>query len=527
MADTTLQQHQSGILTRNPGMEQKLKLSAHQLHSVRILESSTVDLEKALRDLVNSNPLLELDTCDMQRTENEEKPDKDEEMEDMENISPDLPDPSGEFDPYRLSSASGERTPEKKEWEDFLEDLAEDPESWEDPSFCSLASSGEKDYPSTGSSTSSENDPKEYFFNTLTKEQNLKDLLMEELAFADVHKNIRKGAECIIGSLEENGYFTDPLTDVAQMADISLDEAEEALALVQKFDPPGVAASSLSECLLLQLQRQKKKDRILEKIIKEHLEDVGRNRLPYIAEKLKISMEKLSEELEKLKKLDPAPGIRYNGIKNKHIIPDVIVEEDKDGEFTVTLNSRSTPKLYFSHTYDSLISSPSLTAEEKNYFKEKTAEGKLAIYELQHRASTILRIANLIVSEQYEFMKHGGSTLKPLTMHLAADKLGVDDSTISRTCNEKYMLTPQGLFEFKYFFNTGFVNENGEEASNKAVMEMIREMIEEEDPSKPLSDEKLSALLKEKGYLVARRTVMKYRENMKIPSSQGRRKHIG
>ena len=110
MADTTLQQHQSGILTRNPGMEQKLKLSAHQLHSVRILESSTVDLEKALRDLVNSNPLLELDTCDMQRTENEEKPDKDEEMEDMENISPDLPDPSGEFDPYRLSSASGERT---------------------------------------------------------------------------------------------------------------------------------------------------------------------------------------------------------------------------------------------------------------------------------------------------------------------------------------------------------------------------------------------------------------------------------
>ena len=517
MRDTLLQHH-TGELSRNLGMEQKLKLSAHQLHSVRILESSTAQLKDILQDLVHTNPLLELASNDMELMDAEEKK---EENEDMDTLSGEEPSPCGEDDPYSQIHSSVENIQEK-DWEDYLEDLAENPESWEDTSFCSLASHEEKDtFPS-----SPDNDPKEYFFNNLTREQNLKDLLMEELSFADETESVKKGAECIIGSLEENGYFTDPLTDVAQTMDITLDEAEEALALVQSFDPPGVAATSLSDCLLLQLKRQKNRDRLLEKIIREHLEDIGRNRLPFIAEKLKISMEKLSEKLEKLKKLDPAPGVRYSGIKNNHIVPDVIVQETEEGEFSVSLNSRHTPKLYFSHNYDSLITSPGLTAEEKNYFREKTAEGKLAIFELQHRASTILRIANLIVSEQYEFMKKGGSTLKPLTMHLAADKLGVDDSTISRTCNEKYMLTPQGLFEFKYFFNTGFVNENGEEASNKAVMEMIREMIEDEDPAKPLSDERLSGMLKEKGYTVARRTVMKYRENMKIPSSQGRRKHI-
>ena len=520
MADT-LSQNLSGELSQNTSQTQKLKLSAHQLHSVQLLESSMTDLEASLRTLVDSNPLLELAEPGEEAPVPEEKSSEEDDFslsdDGEEEYSIDEDAPSSPLSRETLSPEPGPET--EKDWDEHLQELAQDPENWGEGFF----PSGDEQ---TENASPGREDPREYFFDNLTKEQNLKDVLMEELSFADAAENVRRAAECIIGSLEENGYFTDALTDVAQTANVTLPEAEEALALVQSFDPPGVAASSLSECLLLQLKRKKNKDRLLEKLVKDHLEDVGKNRLPRVAEKLNIGMEKLSSLLEKLKKLDPCPGIRFNPEKNNRIVPDVIVEEDENGEYTVSLNDRSMPRLYFSHAYDDLMNSPRLTPEEKNYFREKTTEGKLAIYELEHRSSTILRIARLIVSEQYEFFKHGGSALKPMTMHQAADKLGVDDSTVSRGCNQKYMLTPRGLFEFKYFFSTGFTSQSGEEASSRALMEMIREMIEEEDPSRPLSDDALSKLLKEKGYSVARRTVMKYRENMKIPSSQGRRKHI-
>lgn len=519
-----LSQNNTTHFTQN--VSQKQKLSSHQLHSIRLLESSANDLEQILQDLVNSNPLLAL-TSASDPVQIQDDPFADEKMPD--DATEDFPVEDDRFLPLENETASSfsdfpaENPNGDKEWDEHLEELAYSPENWGDGS---LDPSPEKDLASISSSSNASSDRKEYFFDSLTKEQNIKELLMEELAFSDAEENIRRAAECIIGSLEDNGYFTDALTDVAQTADTTLKEAEAALELVQSFDPAGVGASSLSECLLLQLRRWEKPDLLLEKIVKEHLEDVAKNRLPFLADKLKIRMEKLSEKLEKLKKLDPAPAGRYNQKTPPVITPDVIVQATSDGEFLTFLNDKSMPKLYFTHEYDSVMDSPELSQEDKNYFREKTVEGKLAIYELEHRASTILRIARLIVSEQYEFFKHGKGSLKPFTMHQAADKLGLDDSTISRSCNQKYMLTPRGLFEFKYFFNTGFVNQSGEEVSNKAVMEMIRTMIEKEDPAKPLSDDTLSKLLKEKGYSVARRTVMKYREKMCIASSQGRRKHI-
>lgn len=506
----------SGSLSPDTLLTQKQKLSAGQLHSVKILESSVNDLELSLRELVNSNPLLELaSVSDLAMQEQKE------ENIDLEEWEKEiLGTPSQES--FGAKEEKSNSNIQEKEWEDHLQDLAEDPGELE--SKRSLYN--EDHYGINETFSQDQKDPKDFFFDSLSKEHTLKELLMEELSFSNAGSNIKRAAECIIGSLEENGYFTDPITDIAQTSNTTLEEAQEALHLVQSFHPPGVAASSLSECLLLQLKRQNIKDKILERIIKDFLEDVGRNRLPYIAEKLHIRMEKLQKALERLRKLDPHPGAKYNPEKVQNIIPDVIVRETINGEFIAVLNDKNMPKLYFNDSYTSLINSSTLSPEEKNYFKEKTSEGKKAIYELEHRSSTILRIAKLIVSEQYEFFKYGGSALKPLTMHLAADKLGLDDSTISRACNRKYMLTPRGLFEFRYFFNTGFTNQNGEEASNKAVMEMIREMIEKEDPAKPLSDDRISGMLKEKGYSIARRTVMKYRENMHIASSQGRRSHL-
>ena len=503
-------------------MVQTQKLSAQMLHSVKILESSSAELENVLQELVNNNPLLELSgtsdplaleeaAASIEKDQRKEKEDP-AEGEDTESFAE-----NGQYessDPDKIFPAEENMlAPEReKEWDEYLEDLAQTPAEWEDASF------------SDASRNEDAADKKDYFFDSLTQKTTLKDFLMEQLSFSDAPPDIKRGAEYIIGSLEKNGYFTDPVSDIAQMADITLSEAEKALVLVQSFDPPGIAAGDLSGCLLLQLHRKKIRNHYLEKLIRNHLEDLAKNRLPFIASSMKIPMEKLGSLIDELRKLDPHPAGNYTEETVNSIIPDVIVE-DSGSEFKITLNDRRTPKLYFSHVYDDIIKDPSLSAEDKAYFREKTAEGENAIYELEHRSATILRIASLIVSEQYEFMKNGGS-LKPFTMHQAADKLGLDDSTISRGCNRKYMLTPQGVFEFRYFFTTGYTAASGEETSRLSIMEMIREMIADEDPSKPLSDDTLSRMLKEKGYDVARRTVMKYRESMNIPSSQGRRKHL-
>ncbi|MBP5181465.1 MAG: hypothetical protein J6331_00405, partial [Lentisphaeria bacterium] len=347
MADT-LSQNLSGELSQNTSQTQKLKLSAHQLHSVQLLESSMTELEASLRTLVDSNPLLELAEPGEEAPEQETPSGEGEdEFSSDDGTAPSLP----EEDSFSVPGAPAGDDAGEKEWDEHLEELAQDPENWGEE-FLSPHEGSEAEY------ASGTEDPKEYFFESLTRERNLKDVLMEELAFAEAGENVKRAAECIIGSLEENGYFTDALTDVAQTANVSLPEAEEALALVQSFDPPGVAASSLSECLLLQLKRMKNRDRLLEKLVKDHLEDVGRNRLPRVAEKLNVGMEKLSALLEKLKKLDPSPGIRFNPGKGSQIIPDVIVEEDGNGEYKVSLNDRSMPRLYFSHAYDDLMNSP-------------------------------------------------------------------------------------------------------------------------------------------------------------------------
>ena len=518
----------SQVFTQAPALTGKMtqtqKLSAQMLHSVKILECPSTELENVLQELVNTNPLLELSGTSDPLSLEEAAVNADAEKEkDHDGTFPEEDSP-GNFaeekkyensDPDKVFSSEENGTAPKREqeWDEYLEDLAREPSEWDSDFFSNTP------YDETSA------DKKEYFFNSLTQKVSLKDFLMEQLSFSDAPSDIKRGAEYIIGSLEKNGFFTDELSDIAQMANITLSETEKALALVQSFDPPGVAARDLSDCLLLQMHRKKIRNHNLEKLIKDHLEDLGKNRLPVIAAAMKISMEKLGVLIEELRKLNPRPAGNYTTETVKIIVPDVIVEET-EGEFKVTLNDRMTPKLYFSHAYDDIIKDPALSPEDKAYFKEKTAEGENAIFELEHRSSTILRIATLIVSEQYEFLKHGGSTLKPFTMHQAADKLGLDDSTISRGCNEKHMLTPRGIFEFKYFFTTGYTASSGEETSRLSIMEMIREMIADEDPSKPLSDDTLSRMLKEKGYDVARRTVMKYRESMNIPSSQGRRKHL-
>ena len=471
-------------LSPSQGQTQELSqsLAPRQLHALKILQSPRGEL----REEVSLNPLLEL----------VEK--------NREELAPPLPEAPRERENFR-----------EEELDEHLANLAESPDDWMEYAL----------YPQEREPLNNEEmaeEAREYFFDHIASESTMEEELIRELGAVSLPSPaVRKAAEYIIGALDEDGFFKEDLRECAAFLKIPVETAEEALGIVQKLEPRGIGARNLTESLLLQIDPGK--DKKLALLIEKYLPDIARNKLPQTAEKMKISLGELQELLKKLRRLNYAPGRAFSGGKIAAIEPDVIVEKDENGEYTVTSNEKDMPSLRIIPRYLKLLDEPSLSREDRNYIKDKINEGKIAIHELEQRKSTILRIAALIVSEQYEFLEKGEEALRPLTMRHAADKLGLHETTVSRGVANKYMKTPGGLFEFRYFFSSGYRNESGEEASSKAVKEMISSFIAEEDPEKPLSDEKLSQLLKEKGYSVARRTVMKYREAMGIASSQMRK----
>ena len=326
----------------------------------------------------------------------------------------------------------------------------------------------------------------------------------------------------MIGSLDETGYLKTPAAEIAQSVNCTMDEAEQALALVQSFEPPGIAARDLKECLLLQLKAAGSQNQDLIRLIKNHLDDLAHNRLPLIAKKMNITLDHLNELIEELRLLNPHPGNAVTPSTPLYVVPEVIVEKDGDS-FRIVQNDPFSGRLSISDRYMKMLEDPAVSPEDKAYIRSKIADGKLLIHNIDQRKSTIRRIAELIVSTQYDFMKYGAKALKPMTMQQAADKLGLHETTISRAVANKYMQTPVGLFEFKFFFSGGFQSEKGEEVSSHAIKDMIQELVSKEDPAKPLSDSKLSKLLKERGFDVARRTVAKYRDELSIQSSQMRK----
>jgi len=345
---------------------------------------------------------------------------------------------------------------------------------------------------------------------------------MEQLKHLNLSKEERERAELIIGSVDNTGYLRSILEDLATIAEVDVKEMEKALKLVQSFDPPGIAARDLKECLLLQLKRAGNKDFILERLIEEHLDDIAANKLPLVAKKMNISMEELHSYINKIKRLNPYPGTALAPDNPVYIVPEVKIEK-VDGKFVVIPNDESIPKLRVSQFYLKLLENPATSKETKEYIKEKLLKSKSLIKSIVQRQKTIVKIAEVILERQYEFFEKGIEALKPLTMQYVADKLNLHETTISRAIANKYMLTPFGLFEFKFFFSSGFQSDSGEDVSSRSVKEKIKDLIARENPAKPISDSKIAKLLKEQGLSVARRTVAKYREDMGIPSSHLRR----
>ncbi len=491
---------QANSFSQNTVLRQEQTLAPQQILSLEYLMAPVTELEEKVEQELAANPVLELD----------EKPPGDE--TDSDAFSPqETPDLRPGADTSGMLDAN------REDFDEHLDRIAESPETWDAFSRDNPVEA----FPG-GEASSEEEERRSYLFNSIAAETSLQEYLLDQLRFADVPEQTAAAAEYIIGSLDETGYLKTPLAEIEQAVNCPRETAEQALALVQTFEPPGIAARDLKECLLLQLKASDTPDPDLARLICGHLDDLAHNRLPQIAKALGVSMDRLNELIAKLRTLNPHPGNAITPSTPHYVIPEVIVEEDGD-DFRIVQNDPFSGRLSISDRYMKMLEDPSVSPEDKSYLREKIADGRLLIHNIDQRKSTIRRIAELIVANQHDFMTYGPRALKPMTMRQAADKLGLHETTVSRAVANKYMQTPVGLYEFKFFFSGGFQSEEGEEVSSHAIKDMIRELVSGENPAKPLSDSKLAALLRTRGFDVARRTIAKYRDELSIPSSQLRK----
>lgn len=361
------------------------------------------------------------------------------------------------------------------------------------------------------------------FENMIRSTSNLYDYLIDELKYFKLTFEEKRICKYIIDSLDEDGYLRINDKEIYDELRVDASLFRRCLDIVQQLDPPGIGARNISECLILQLERMGISNNIVENIIMNDLELIGRNKLKDIAKKYKISIEKCKEAIEIIRHLDPKPGRACSNDKCVYVQPDVIVDKI-DGKYIVHTNERDVYNIKINDFYRNMMTDKDSDKEAKEFIKERLNSAATLIKNIESRKSTILRIAEAIIEEQQEFIQKGEKYIKPMKMKDIADKLEIHESTVSRGVNGKYMLTPFGLYEFKFFFNAALETDNSSEgASSAGIKRDIKDIIDGENKKKPLSDDAISKMLKEKGVSVARRTVAKYREEMGIPSSSRRK----
>jgi RNA polymerase sigma-54 factor len=359
--------------------------------------------------------------------------------------------------------------------------------------------------------------------NTLSTAASLSDHLEWQLSLQTDDELLKEIGEAIIGNLDDDGYLVASVDEIAAMGNWTVEDVERALQHVQTFDPIGVAARDLQECLTLQLRHVGLTGTITEKIVTDHLKLLQNHQVPEIARRLGVTVDELKEHIEVVRNLDPKPGSRYNPSQSQYVIPDVYVVKVED-HYEVFLNEEGLPQLRISPVYRRLLDKNTENSDEtRAYVKDKFRSALWLIKSVDQRQKTIHKVATSIVNFQKEFLDHGIEYLRPLVLRDVANDIGMHESTVSRVVNNKYMHTPQGVFEMKFFFHSGISSSYGESVSSVTIKQRIRKIIENEDPRKPLSDSKIVSILQKEGLILARRTIAKYREELKIPTSNQRK----
>jgi RNA polymerase sigma-54 factor len=481
-------------------MAQKQILAPRMIQSMEILQLPILALQERIEQEMEENPVLEV---------RQEEPElAAEETEADEQRPPDAPTEEERelvIDEAHSNEGDFERLMKMdEEWPDHFE---------------------ERQHGSRGEIEQAGERKLDAMANAAARPQSLQDYLHDQLSWFDLEPDLRAMADRIIYNLDPNGYLHLRLEDLlgpdAGKEELAL--AERALRQVQRLDPPGVAARDLKECLLLQLVPGIPHYEQLQTLIANHLEDLEHNRLPAISRRTGYSIELIQEVLGELRKLNPKPGAEYNDVVATPVTPDVFVEQDEDGKYSVRLEDTDTPSLFISPYYRKLFQDPTTSQETREYIKRKINSAQWLIDSIQQRRSTLQKVSRAIVDYQREFLDKGPEAIEPLKMQQIADQVGVHVTTVSRAVDEKWIQTPRGIFPLRRFFCGGTTSAAGEEVAWDAVRLKLQEIVDGEDKQHPLSDDQLVQQLAAAGLTVARRTVTKYRKAMGILSSRQRR----
>ncbi len=371
-------------------------------------------------------------------------------------------------------------------------------------------------------SSAEDEEKREFMFNSITVEASLAQHLMEQVRDTELSDEDRAIAELLIGNIDDYGFLMGTIEELAASANLPAEKLLPVLKVIQSFEPVGVGARDLRECLLLQLERADKTDTLEYLIIRNYMDALGKRKIPEIARGTNQTVDDVQQALARIARLEPRPGRAFLPVVEQYVAPEVFVVKNGD-DYIVTTNDEQIPHLRISNVYKDLMSAGENNAEVKNYIREKIKAGKFLIKSLHQRQTTIANIGKEIVKRQRDFMDKGVAHLKPMTMSQVAEVVGVHETTVSRAVSGKYIETPQGVFEMKYFFTAGLSNVHGADVSNTSVKDMVTEIFKAEDPAKPLSDQEVVKMLTAKGINIARRTVAKYRDELGILPSNLRR----
>jgi RNA polymerase sigma-54 factor len=370
--------------------------------------------------------------------------------------------------------------------------------------------------------TPEDEERRQFMLDSLVAGTSLSQTLMEQLRDTDLSGEQRGIAELIIGSIDDYGYLKATVEELAVSTNLPVEKISGVLKVIQTFDPPGVGATNLRECLLLQLERAGQQDTLECRIVRDFMDALGKRRIPEIARGTGRTIEDVQNALGRIARLEPRPGRAFMPDTDQYVLPEVFVQR-VGNDFAVTTNDEHIPHLRISNIYKDLMSQGGNSAEVKNYIREKIRAGKFLIKSLHQRQQTILNIGKEIVKRQREFMEKGVAHLKPMTMAQVAEVVGVHETTVSRAVSAKYMQTPQGVFEMKFFFTAGLQTASGNDVSNTSVKDMIADIFKSEDTARPLSDQEVVKMLGDRGITIARRTVAKYRGELNILPSNLRK----
>ncbi len=455
-------------------LKQQLVMTQRLQQALKLLQVPTLELEQILRQELQGNPLLE-EIDPGEETEEETSPEQE-----------------------AAEKGEAEQTDEPIDWDEYFRDGFR-------------AATPEQEF-------SDEDQLERPPVFVPSGQQALED----QLALVVTDELERKIGQYLIGCLNGDGFLACSLEEVAAFCEVERDQVAAVLAIIQDFDPPGVGARDLKESLLLQLKAKGKQDSAEAYVVANHFDSLKTRKFGDIAREMKITPREVQEIAERIGELDPKPGLSSSPEGARPIVPDLVVlKVDDEGDYVVFLNDSNLPRLRVSKAYESQLKGQDRDAVQ--FIDEKKRYAEWIIKTIEQRRRTMIKVMEAIVAEQQEFFEHGAIALKPLTLQQVANAIGMHESTVSRVTRQKYVQTPRGVFPLKYFFSAGLDTQAGEEVAAKAVKIMIKEIVDGEDPARPLSDKKIVDLLEKQGLKIARRTVAKYREQLGILNARMRK----